>query len=126
MEERKKPKWDCSDYQVGEFKPESFTPKLKWRITYVGHQNEYCEQKGLARSITLKATVFRGHDLVLHASPYSYGNFACDGYNFGFGGKYYWLDTADPEDAVYRAEQRLLNWARRNMLHYEKIFLKVS
>ncbi len=54
------------------------------------------------------------------------GNFSAECRNISFGSKSYWLDTHDPEEAIYLAEMYLLNWAQIRKEHYSKIERKLN
>jgi hypothetical protein len=107
----------CHDYDVGPFHPVSYDPRYIWHIT---SSNNFSSTNPDARFIRIETTSLHGHKMVVQASPYSYGWFAAECRSLGFGGKAFWLDTNDPEDAVYRAELFFKNWIKRNIDFYSK------
>lgn len=114
---------ECNDYDVGDFSPISFTPKLKWKII----QSKFIDHPTtrLPKSIWFQAKLF-GCNFNVYSHPYSYGKFSAECRTIGFGGKSYWLDTHDPEEAIYLAEMYLLNWAQIRKEHYSKIVRKLN
>jgi hypothetical protein len=91
----------CRDYDVGPFHPVSFDPRYKWNIT---SSNDFSSTKTNVRYIRIETTSPNGYKMTLQSSPYSFGWFSVECRSLGFGGKGHWLDTNDPEDAIYRAE----------------------
>ena len=109
----------CDDYNKGPFIPESFEPKLIWTITE-SYFEEHPNPKGLPKYIKIVAYV-GDSKLCVYSHPYSYGQFTASGYNWGFGGKAFWLDTNDPEEAIYITEHKLFDWADTKRWYYEQI-----
>jgi len=114
---------ECDDYNVGDFSPISFVPKLEWKIIQSDFQAHPTTR--LAKNIWLQAKLYN-HDVDVYSHPYSQGKFSAECRAIGFGGKYYWLDTHDPEEAIYLAEMHLLNWAQVREEHYSKIVRKLN
>ena len=107
---------DCDDYGVGDFKPVSFTPKLKWKITKSGFE-EHPTTK-LPRRIKIEAGCFGGN-FIVSSYPYSWGLFHMEHRHLGI--KLRRFKTNDPEEAIYLAEKLLKKWAGRLADFYKEI-----
>lgn len=108
---------DCDDYSVGDFKPVSFTPTLKWKIT----ESEFVEHPTtkLPRSIKIEAECFGGIFTVA-SYPYSGGLFHIEHRYLDI--KLTRLKTNDPEEAIYLAEKLLKKWAGQLADLYKEIY----
>lgn len=111
---------ECNDYNVGKFIPISFDPVFNWTII----RSEFLEHPNKLPRIIIIKTIVNNYGLYVYSHPYSYGNFSADGFTFGFGGKYNWLGTNDPEEAIYLTEKKLLKWTEVNINWYKRIINK--
>lgn len=116
------PRINCNDYPVGKYKPVSFIPSLNWKIvcsSFIDHPNP-----NIPRSI-----IFRGRlgksVVTVSSSPYSFGKFECECRSIGFFKGYYSLNTHDPEEALYKTEKFIKEWAKGWLDHYKYIYDKI-
>lgn len=106
---------ECEDYEAGKFTPVSFDPVFKWKIT----TSRFIESSSrLSRLIVFETTSLHGYKLVVESGPYAYGWFSAQCRGLGLVSA--WLDTNDPEDALYRTERRFKNWANQQIEFYSK------
>ena len=108
---------DCEDYNVGPFTPVSFEPKLKWKI----YESTPDKKLELARRIKFSAHCFNG-DLLVSSRPFSGGCFCLDHYELDI--RTIRLETTDPEEALYLAEQFIKNCAKTRAEFYQ-LLLKI-
>ena len=115
---------ECDDYSVGKFEPVSFTPILNWQIT----RSEFIDDRkntNLSRWIMMKARL-NHFTIKVIAGPYSYGIFSAECRSIGYGSEANWLDTNDPEDAIYRTEIQLKRFLRNNADFYIDLLKSLS
>jgi len=95
----------CDTYnKTKEYKPVSFEPRLKWKITTSNFVDT--ETVKLPKHIVF-VSQFCGVDVVVSSHPYSYGEFSVDCESINI--HHVMLKTNDPEDALYLAEQKIIN-----------------
>jgi len=96
-----RPKLHCLDYAMGKYKPVSFETKLKWEITYSDPKQ---------RGFIAKAKLYSNDEKIawlIVKTICSFGNFCIltSGLPNNFN---YRIETNDPENAMYLAEQELI------------------